>query len=55
MGKDRIIALRLTTEQYAVLADAARRDDRSVSSYIRIHIINRAARDLGVLAEEPAS
>ena len=44
--RDRIVALRLTQEEYALLADAARKDDRPVSVFVRIHTMAQALRTL---------
>ena len=46
--RERIVVLRITEEEHALLKDAAARDHRTLSTYGRIHLIAQALRDVGV-------
>ena len=51
--RDRIVALRLTDAEYAMLADAARADDRPVSVFVRIHVLAAALQASVERAHDP--
>ena len=45
--RDKLIAIRVTMREYAILKDAARRQGRDMSNYIRFHIVTQALHEMG--------